>query len=268
LAPPRASLEDYLGSGSHREFLPLGFADELLPQIGVWFHQAEQRALTYTVSGWQLLAQDGEDADRLEGGEEPAAIFSLYEPAYRAGDAWIPPVDLTVDAAEYLFNNLVSLYLEEEVRRGSPFGRRLDARAQKLLAPLPEQVRQPAYLQAAADFASHALAVAGQLERSARRHESKDSNICRHKDAPWSLFGLWDSIFTTTPYPASYHPAPSSDSEPVSPQPAITTDISLTLEDKSLLRQHLFGDFWSGSKEHDLLPRYCPGEVGASSTDS
>ncbi|MDY7094419.1 MAG: hypothetical protein SX243_15720, partial [Acidobacteriota bacterium] len=223
----------------------------------------------YTVSGWRLLAEDGSNG-AADGGEETqqpaAAIFSLYEPAYRRDDQWIPPVELTVDAAEYLFNNLVLLYLEEEVRRASPFGRQLAARAQELLASLPEEVRQPAYLQAAADFASHALAVAGQLERSARRHQNRDSNVCRHKDAPWSLFGLWDRIFTTTHYPASYHPAPSNDSDELAaPQRAVTTDISLTSEDKELLRRYLFGDVWDGSKEHDLLPRYCPGEVASDS---
>ena len=102
--------------------------------------------------------------------------------------------------------------------------------------------------------------MASQLERSARLHESRGTDVCAHLDAPWTLFALWDRIFGDEVYEATYFPEARRGDGPAADAPRpIRTRVGLAAEDKALLERTLLEGRWQGDRRSDLASRYCPG---------
>ncbi len=248
-----------LGEAQERSHLPLGFALAVSDRLRLHYHDFEPFGLAqYARAPLPLLE---ELAANPPGGEEPGAAAApagdrptiyLYAPAYRRDGVFLPVAELPVDAAEYLFNALAVAWFElAGVAREPAFAGRLTARAELVFARVPAAHRLEAYRRALADFASHALVVASQLERSFVR---QGVALCAKLDRPHTLFALWGDVFGAGRYTGSYFLPGKRETAGT----WIETDVAIAAEDKALASLHLLGGVWKGERRQDLAARYCP----------
>lgn len=224
----------------------------MLPRLRVRFHQTE---------GFGIAVFSRHPVPLLEPAEDPADLEArptlyLQGSTYLRDGRWIPLVEQSVDASEYLLNALLLAHLEiQRVQGPTPFATAARRRSEEILREVPPELRLEAYLRAVADFGSHALSAANQLERSARRHRQRGTDLCRHFDRSASLFGLWDRIFKDGLYLARYYEP--ADGEALTGR-WVTTGVAIEPQDKQLLARTVFEGFWQGNRRADLGERYCP----------
>ena len=253
--PTVTSLEEMLLQANAAGHLPLGFALGTAARLRVHLHEVKGfDPASFARRPIPLLEAVKDGITTLP--EEVPTLY-LYAPTYRQDGSWVAILDQTVDVSEYLFNALILAYLElREVSRDTAYAATIGRRADQILGAVPPEHRQEAYFHAVADFGSHALSAANQLERSARRHSRRGTDLCQHLDRRASLFGLWERIFGDGFYQARYF-------EPTQGQALtgqwVDTGVGLAREDKRLFMEAVFQGFWSGEKGADLARRYCPG---------
>lgn len=227
------ALEEALTTAGDEARLPVGFALDVAPRLGLTFHHQEDWSFAFFV---------------------PAASTSspnlvLYAPFYLRGLGLTPLADLRVDTADYLFHALARAYLEIEGLGGrSPLGQALRGRAEEAFEEVPAGQRLDAYLDAASSFVSHALSVAVELERKHREWEAEGRSLCPDSgDLP--LFALWERIFRDEPYQGSYlPPEPSGGLE----RRSVYSHSTLEREDKEMLMGTLLGGAWKGLPSADF----------------
>jgi hypothetical protein len=255
-AQAEPSLERTLREAQQVGHLPLEFAWPVLARLEVHFHDLPgfPPALFSTVP---LPFLEGRLEDEAaDPPEPPRPRLYLDSRNYLRDGALIPILDLPVDSSEYLFNALLYAFLQHYYQTAEAAVRaKLEGRAKALLPDLGAETRLEGYLHAVADFGSHALSVANQLERSARHHRSRGTDLCLHFNRPYSLFGLWDRIFTDLPYEARYYQPPKKEGEVGR---WVETGRGIAVEDKRWLVKTAFQSRWQGSRGEDLAPRYCP----------
>jgi len=240
--------------------LPLNFALETAPALRVRLHQVQGfPPASFALRPIPLL--EAEPQGKTDWPEKAPTLY-LHGPSYLKDGSWVPLVEQTVDLSENLFNAILLAHLEmrEIPKLGNPpdgasYAAAMNRRANEILRAVPAEYRLQAYLHALADLGSHALSTANQLERSARRHRSRGTDLCLHLHRRVSLFGLWDQIFGGALYLGRYFEPAQGD--------ALTgkwvdTGIGLEQEDKELFLDAIFLGFWSGERLEDLGSRYCP----------
>lgn len=246
-------LETMLLAEGGTEHLPLRFARRVAQELDVIFHGERQLALAHFALQPLPFLQPPKPPSSAPVQISPTLY--LLASAYRDGDRTVPLVDLTVDSTNYLFHELILAHLRlQVVESGDPYAELLRQRASALLPEISAGERLEAYLTGLAAFGGHTISVANQLERSARLHRHRGSNICRQVDRPYSLFASWERMFRSERYVARYY-QPAAEGELVGRW--INTKVALEPEDKRLFLRFIFDDFWHGELQRDLLERYC-----------
>jgi hypothetical protein len=233
------ALEASLRAAREEARLPVAFALAVAPRLALSFHHREDWNMAF------LLPATGSTPPRL----------LLHAPYYRRGWRLAAASELPLDAAEYLFHSLALAWLELEVLgSGSALEATLRRRAEGVLPEVPEEHRLEAYLDAGASFASHALAVAAQLERLHAERRQRGAWLCPAAGQGWPLFGVWERIFTSEPYAGSFV-APASGGAVAGPRRHSRS--VLQRQDKQLFARELLSGLWTGDPLRDFAA-FCP----------
>ncbi|MCH9647110.1 MAG: hypothetical protein K0U98_02660 [Deltaproteobacteria bacterium] len=252
-------LEKVLLAEGSTEHLPLRFARQIAPDLEVIFHEEPRLALAhFALQPLPFLPAPklpSSPPGQAQGQGQRAPTLYLRASAYRETDQPLALTDLTVDSTDYLFHELLLAYLRLHVLdTGAPYAQLLRDRATELLPNVATAARLEGYLNGLAAFGGHTISVANQLERSARLHRQRGSDICRQADRPYSLFAAWEPMFLSGRYVARYY-LPAAEGELLGKW--VETKVALEPEDKRLFLQFVFDDFWLGQLQTDLMERYC-----------
>jgi len=187
--------------------------------------------------GLILLSKTG-GVERLLPALEVPRIF-LYAPYYRRGTGLTAIREMTLDVAEYLFHTLLEAYLDAVAPAYEPT---FSDRAAATLGDVPEEHRRRAYLAALADFGSHLLSLALELERAVERQHTAGKDVCRAVRHPGTLFAKWPRLFREEPFRGHYE---SGGRE-------VLATGSIGRRDKEILVRDVLGGRWTGDVRQDF----------------
>ncbi|MCP3963228.1 MAG: hypothetical protein GY719_35760 [bacterium] len=224
----------FLITGNAPEDLPARWLEPVAEHTWVAFHDRDDWAMAFYLP----------DELAPAGGESKPGRVVLYAPYYLAPDGLRDTGDMPVDVAEHYFHALL-----ESAIKGSAYAASVSPRAHELMLDVPESRRLQAYLAAAGDFGAHALSIANELHRAARRQAAAGKDLCELIDHPATLFGSWRRSFAHGLYHGRYLP-------PATPENAAsewaTSRVALEEEDKLRFTRDVLGSSWTGDPARDF----------------
>lgn len=211
-----------------------------LPSAPMAFYLPPQRLATMDGApdlGLALLSGTG-GVERLLPALEIPRIF-LYAPYYRRGAELAAIREMTLDVAEYLFHALLEAYLDAAAPTYEPT---FSERAAATFGDVPEKHRREAYLASLADFGSHLLSLALELERSIGRQRAAGKDVCLAVRHPGTLFTKWPRLLDDERFRGHYESGGRT----------VLASGSIERRDKELLVHDILGGRFTGDVRRDF----------------
>ena len=258
LGPNGYLIDGQLATPQVQRGLPVSWVGSFSARVWVVFHSwdAAPMALYVPAEGlsqvslWSLTAASG--LPRLLPGMAAPRLF-LFAPYYRSETGMVAIERMPVDVSEHYFHALLEAYLDLEVEHASGiYGAAVAERAAVVMTDVPPRHRREAYLSAVAEFGSHILSLANEVERSEKRQRAAGKDLCALVDHPATLFGLWRRSFHESPYSGGYFLSPEPGSETAAASRWVRSRRFLESRDKELFLQHVLAGFWSGEARSDF----------------
>ena len=230
----------FLIAGNAPQALPSSWLEPVAERTWVTFHDRADWAMAF------YLPAGSQGVESLPG------RLVLYAPYYLAPDGLRDTDDMPVDVAEHYFHALLEASFETSVYATS-----VAPRAAELMQDVPGPRRLAAYLSASADFGSHALSIANELHRAARRQAAAGKNLCDLIDHPATLFGSWQRSFAHGLYRGRYQPPATAEN---AAPPWATSRAGLETQDKLRFVSEVLDVAWTGDPARDFAD-LCGGSV-------
>lgn len=198
-------------------------------------------------------ADDQEDAQLVAVVELPPRLLvlgRLYAPEGRLR----PLADLPVDAAEYLLHALFEALLDR-LQQQEPAPPWLLA-AEQTFADLPLERRREAAIEAFADFGSHLVSLASEIDKRVG-DPARGAALCSAAARGVGLFALWTGSFERQPFPASYYRVGSAEPGAL-PGERIYSAVSLSRALREQFVAEVIKRPWRGEPRADLMGEICP----------
>ncbi|MCB1036553.1 MAG: hypothetical protein KDD47_22195 [Acidobacteria bacterium] len=245
-------MEEILEEAIETGHLPLEFAGEVAPRLRLQLHQRKDYLPAHFAPLPLRPLEEDPNAEVLP----QVPTLYLHRSTYSENGRLRAFQELTVDSAEGLFNALLLAYFELEVLASdSDLNQELEAAARERLPGVDPRYRVPALVQGLADFGSHLLSVANQLNRLEARGKARGKDLCPLMNHSGTLFGLWEKIFRDGVYLARFY-RPAGEGELSGGWRE--TSVAISREDKEILLRRVLRTTWTGNRQQDLGSRFCP----------
>ena len=160
-----------------------------------------------------------------------------------------PLETMALDDVEKIFRGFMGFYLARRLEASDTLRKELAARADQLMADVPEPYRHQAYVGAMQELGAHLLSIAHEIGRHQRRKDAAE--LCALLDHPATLFGFWQKAFTEMVFSGLY-PQVDPDSGGARRRPWRRSRLGLSPDDKRWLAQEILGTDWTGTARQDF----------------